>query len=81
MSKKNWLEYQTSFAKTEALFKSVESGFYDFIPEDHIYIAQDREDRIILVVFLKGLEFVYGHENRQRCADILVGDMPSYNHY
>ena len=39
MSKKNWLEYRISLAKTEALLESVESGFYDLIPEDHIYIA------------------------------------------
>jgi hypothetical protein len=78
MSKKNWLEYRTSLAKTEALFKSVESDFYDHIPEDHIYIAQDREDRIILVVFPKGLQFVYGHKNGQRCADILVGNIQKY---
>jgi hypothetical protein len=42
MSKKNWLEYRTSLAKTEALFKLVESGFYDHIPKDHIYCSRDR---------------------------------------
>ena len=78
MSKKNWLEYRISLAKTEALLESVESGFYDLIPEDHIYIAQDCEDRIILVVFPKGLEFVYGCEGGRRYADILVGNIQRY---
>ena len=78
MSKKNWLEYRISLAKTETLLESVESGFYDLIPEDHIYIAQDCEDRIILVVFPKGLEFVYGCEGGRRYADILVGNIQRY---
>jgi hypothetical protein len=64
MSKKNWLEYRTSLAKTEALPESVKSSFYDLIPEDYIYIAQDCKNRIILVVFPKGLEFVYSCDGR-----------------
>ena len=78
MSKKNWLEYWTSLAKPEVLLESVESGFYDLIPEDHIYIAQDCKDMIILMVFPKGLEFVYGCEGRRRYADILVSNIQRY---
>jgi hypothetical protein len=78
ISKKNWLEYQTSLAKTKMLLESVELGFYDLIPEDHIYIAQDCEDKIIFVIFPKGLEFVYGCESGQRYADILMGNIQKY---
>ena len=63
MPRRNWLEYQTSLAETEALLASVVSGCYDRVPEDHIYIARDCKDRAILAGFPKGLEFAYGSED------------------
>ncbi|KAI9770364.1 MAG: hypothetical protein M1839_003206 [Geoglossum umbratile] len=78
VSRKNWLEYQTSLAETEALLESVMSGYYDCVPEDYIYIARDCKDRVILAVFPRGLEFAYGSKDGQRCADALANNIEKY---
>ncbi|KAI9765004.1 MAG: hypothetical protein M1840_007926 [Geoglossum simile] len=67
MPRKKWLEYQASLAETETLLSSVASCCYDRVPEDHIYIARDCKNRVILAVFPKGLKFAYGPEAGQRC--------------
>jgi hypothetical protein len=51
--------------ETEALLKSMMSGYYDCVSEDYKYITRDCKDRVILVIFSKGLEFIYGFKDRQ----------------
>ncbi|KAI9776692.1 MAG: hypothetical protein M1839_009419 [Geoglossum umbratile] len=42
------------------------NGFYEPIPADTIFIAQDKLGRNILAVFPNGLEVAYGHEEAER---------------
>ncbi|KAI9773295.1 MAG: hypothetical protein M1839_002155 [Geoglossum umbratile] len=62
------LTYDEWIARERAFHDSLwaVSRFYEPIPPDTIFIAQDKHGRNILAVFPNGLEVAYGHEEAER---------------
>jgi hypothetical protein len=54
--------------------------YYDFVPPNTIYIAQDRNSRNVLAVFPRGLDMAYGPETTTRLINDISHNIREYAH-
>ncbi|KAH0562470.1 hypothetical protein GP486_002837 [Trichoglossum hirsutum] len=76
LSKDQWIEREREFR--DHLWSI--NHYYDTVPPDTIYIAQDCNGRNVLAVFPRGLEIAYGPEAAAQLIDDISHNIREYAH-